>query len=75
VTLYTKPGCSLCDKAKALLGSAKLEYREVNVLEDDALRERYQYEIPVLVGADGRELIKGVFSESRVAALIARGVV
>ncbi len=70
--LYSKPGCSLCDKAKAALRVANLEFTEVNVLEDAALLERYQYEIPVLVDASGQELLKGVFTDSRVAALVAR---
>jgi glutaredoxin len=73
MTLYSKPGCGLCDKAKIILERAKLEVAVVNILEDAALMERYQYEIPVLVGDDGRELLKGVFSESRIAALVARG--
>ena len=73
MTLYTKPGCSLCTKAKILLSEAKLQFSEVNVLEDAELMERYQYEIPVLVADDGRELMKGAFSASRIASLIARG--
>lgn len=73
VTLYTKPGCSLCTKAKVLLLEAKLEFTEVNVLEDAELMERYQYEIPVLVDSDGRELMKGAFSAARIASIIARG--
>lgn len=71
VILYTKPGCSLCAKAKVLLTEAKLRFAEINVLEDTALMERYQYEIPVLVGSDGRELMKGAFSASRLASLVA----
>jgi arsenate reductase-like glutaredoxin family protein len=73
MTLYSKPGCGLCDKAKTMLERSKLDVNVVNILEDEALMERYQYEIPVLVADDGRELLKGVFSEARIAALIARG--
>jgi glutaredoxin len=75
MTLYTKPGCGLCDKAKSLLEAAGVTFTTRNVLEDEALREQYQYEIPVLVDSARREVLKGVFSESRVAALVARGVV
>jgi glutaredoxin len=70
--LYSKPGCGLCDKAKALLQQARLEYTEVNVLEDDAAMRLYAFEIPVLTDNNGRELLKGNFSESRVAALLVR---
>jgi glutaredoxin len=72
MTLYSKPGCGLCDKAKMMLERASLEVMVVNILEDAALMERYQYEIPVLVADDGRELLKGIFSEARIAALVAR---
>jgi glutaredoxin len=70
--LYGKTDCSLCDKAKAALRAANLEFTEVNVLEDAAVFERYQYEIPVLVDSNGKELLKGVFTEARVAGLVAR---
>jgi glutaredoxin len=73
MTLYTKPGCSLCDKAKQMLERAGLEVRLVNILEDAAAFTRYEYEIPVLVADNGRELLKGVFSEARLASVVARG--
>lgn len=71
--LYTKPGCSLCTKAKVLLIEANLQFTEINVLEDAELMERYQYEIPVLVGSDGIQLLKGAFSAARIASIVARG--
>ena len=71
--LYTKPGCSLCTKAKVLLIEAELQFTEINVLEDAELMQRYQFEIPVLVGNDGRELMKGAFSAARIAFIVARG--
>jgi len=73
VILYTKPGCSLCTKAKVLLIEAKLQFTEINVLEDVELMERYQNEIPVLVGSDGIQLLKGAFSAARIASIVARG--
>jgi glutaredoxin len=73
VTLYTKPGCSLCDRAKEQLERANLSVRVVNILEDTDAFQKYQYEIPVLVDDDGRELMKGVFTEARLASIVARG--
>jgi glutaredoxin len=70
--LYSKPGCGLCDKAKALLLEARLSYTEVNVLEDEAAMRLYAFEIPVLTDDNGRALLKGNFSEARVAALLLR---
>jgi hypothetical protein len=70
--LYSKPGCGLCDKAKALLQTAKLEYTEINILENPEGMALYAFEIPVLVNSSGKELIKGEFTESKVAALLMR---
>ncbi len=70
--LYSKPGCGLCDKAKALLNAANLEYTEINILENPEGMAMYAFEIPVLTDSSGHEFIKGNFSESRVAALLMR---
>jgi glutaredoxin len=52
VTLYTRPGCHLCDEAKSaialLLHEFSAEFREVNVDADPVLKERYGWDIPVL---------------------------
>lgn len=62
LTLVGKPGCHLCDDARAVvetvmadeqLGSLDLSLQEQNILEDDALFERYHEEIPVLL-IDGK---------------------
>jgi glutathione S-transferase len=69
--LYSRAGCSLCAKAKLVLEKAKLEFTEVSIEGDTALEELYQFEIPVLADETGRQIFKGVISESRVAALLA----
>jgi glutaredoxin len=52
VTLYTRPGCHLCDSAKEqiapLLRRAGAKLREVNIDEDADLRERYNVDVPVI---------------------------
>jgi glutaredoxin len=52
VTLYTRPGCHLCEEAKALiepmLGEFGATLREVNIDEDGVLRQRYGTDIPVI---------------------------
>jgi len=52
VTLYTRPGCHLCDEAKTqiapLLRRAGARLREVNIDADEVLRERYNVDVPVL---------------------------
>ncbi len=52
VTLYTRPGCHLCDEAKSAIAPLLREFgatlREVNIDSDAVLKERYGWDIPVL---------------------------
>src|SRR5437762_3582085 len=52
VTLYTRPGCHLCEEAKAAIAPLLREFgaalREVNIDENAFLRERYGWDIPVI---------------------------
>jgi Glutaredoxin-like domain (DUF836) len=52
VTLYTRPGCHLCEEAKAQIGplirGAGGRLHEVNIDADPALRQRYDWDVPVL---------------------------
>jgi len=58
VTLYTRPGCHLCDDARAVVERvcAELgeEYAEVDIDSDPALLHRFGEEIPVTF-VDGRQ--------------------
>ncbi|HWT01872.1 MAG TPA: glutaredoxin family protein [Pyrinomonadaceae bacterium] len=53
VILYTRPGCHLCEEAKREMLAAGCggEYtlEEVNIETDPALKERYSWEIPVVL--------------------------
>ena len=56
ITLYTRPGCHLCEEAKALieplLGEFRATLREVNIDDDAELTRRYETDIPVVfIGA------------------------
>ncbi len=61
VVLYTKPGCCLCDTVKSQLGHLRatqaFEFREVNILEDDAAFAKFHQEIPVIF-INGRKAFK-----------------
>ena len=52
VTLYTRPGCHLCEEAKSaiapLLSECVAVLREVNIEGDTVLEERYGLDIPVI---------------------------
>jgi glutaredoxin len=53
VTLYTRPGCHLCDEAKEAMLAARCaeEYTldEVNIESDPRLLHSYRNDIPVIV--------------------------
>lgn len=53
VTLYTRPGCHLCEEAKQqiapLLKEVGATLTEVNIDEDPDLRARYDYDVPVIL--------------------------
>jgi len=61
VTLYSRPGCHLCEEARAVLerarGRAAFEIDEINIETDDGLHARYLERIPVVV-LDGEELFE-----------------
>jgi glutaredoxin len=52
VTIYTRPGCHLCDEAKAqiapLVARAGGRLREINIDAEPELRERYNVDVPVI---------------------------
>jgi glutaredoxin len=53
VTLYTKPGCHLCEEALREIGRAgcagQFTFEEVNILSAPELQRRYATEIPVVL--------------------------
>ena len=59
VTLYGRPGCPLCDVARAALervrAASPFTLQEVDITTDDELHRRYLERIPV-VCLDGEEL-------------------
>lgn len=58
VIIYSRPGCHLCDEAKAAILRAgcddQFTLEEVNIESDNELLRKYQYDIPV-IAIDGIE--------------------
>jgi hypothetical protein len=58
VVLYGRPGCHLCDDARAVVERVCAElgesFEEVSIVDDPALLERFGEEIPVTF-VDGRQ--------------------
>ena len=52
VVIYSRPGCHLCDEAKASIYSAgcndQFVLEEINIESDEELLRKYKYDIPVI---------------------------
>jgi glutaredoxin len=73
VTLYGRPGCHLCDDARAVLERVRRDTPfalvERDIEADDALLRRYLERIPV-VALDGRELFDFFVDEDALRAAL-----
>ena len=61
VIIYSRPGCHLCDEAKAAIVGAGVSHlftlEEINIESDNELLRKYKYDIPV-VTIDGVEAFR-----------------
>jgi Glutaredoxin-like domain (DUF836) len=69
LTLYSKPGCHLCDDMKQVIESVArrvpLTLDVVDISSDQTLAERYGLEIPVLL-IEGRKAAKYRLTEQQL---------
>lgn len=70
ITLYTRPGCRLCEHARNELEAVVPDFEiwEVDVDGDPDLQFLYGHEIPVAV-SDGQELFRHRFDPDCIQAL------
>jgi Glutaredoxin-like domain (DUF836) len=75
VTLIGKPGCHLCDEARAVVASVTEElgvgFEERSILEDPDLHARYWEQIPVTL-VDGEQHDFWRVSPERLRAALTR---
>jgi glutaredoxin len=71
LTLYGRPGCHLCDDARAVLDGIGEPFNEINIETDDELLKRYLERIPVLT-LDGLELYDFWIDEADLRAQLGR---
>jgi glutaredoxin len=75
VVLYARPGCHLCDNARAMLERARatvpFELQERDIEDDDALLRRYLERIPV-IEVDGEEAFELLVDEAELGRYLAR---
>ena len=73
VIIYSRPGCHLCDEAKATIMGAgcsdQFTLEEVNIESDEELLRKYQYDIPV-VTFNGVEEFRHRVDEKKLKALV-----
>ena len=74
ITLYGRPGCHLCDDARAILrqiqAARPFVLQEVDIETDDRLFKRYLERIPV-IALDGEELFDFFVDEAELRRRLA----
>jgi glutaredoxin len=69
IVIYGKPGCHLCDDARAVLERVGAPFEEIDITTDDALHAAYLERIPVIT-IDGRERFEFFVDEAALRALL-----
>jgi glutaredoxin len=75
LTIYTRPGCHLCQEMKTLVERvvrdtrAAAEIQEIDIANDPDLEERYGLEIPVLL-VNGKKAAKYRVSEKELTRIL-----
>jgi len=74
VTIYSRPGCHLCDEMKAVVkqvgATVPLALDEINISADPELERLYGLEIPVLFVA-GKKVAKYRVGEQELRRILA----
>ena len=75
ITLVSKPGCHLCDAARAVIGRVAADlgvgWEELSIEDDPALKEQYWEQIPVTF-VDGRQHDYWRVDETRLRSALER---
>jgi hypothetical protein len=75
VTLFTKPGCHLCEAVEQVIGRVRkktpFELEVRNILDDARDLEQFQHDIPV-VHVDGQEIARHRMSAAQLEAALGR---
>lgn len=69
VIYYSKDHCSLCEKGKKVLDQLGLNYRTLDIYQDDELLEEYMFRIPV-VTINGQVADEGILSYDKLNGVI-----
>ena len=69
--LHGKPGCHLCDDARAVLERVGEPFGQIDITTDDALHAAYLERIPVIT-LDGEEVFELFVDEAALRALLSK---
>ena len=69
LVIYERPGCHLCDDARAVLERVGHPFEVIDIETDDALLKRYLERIPV-IALDGEELYDFFVDEADLRARV-----
>jgi hypothetical protein len=79
LTLYSRPGCHLCDEMKAVVVGVRRQYpqypmtlEEVDISADPELEARFGLEIPVLF-VEGKKVAKYRVTERELTRILDGG--
>jgi len=71
LVLHGKPGCHLCDDARAVLERVGVPFAQIDITTDDALHAAYLERIPVIT-LDGEEVFELFVDEAALRALLSK---
>jgi glutaredoxin len=73
ITFYTRPGCHLCDDARAVVQAVCADlgesFEEVDITTDDELEDRFSDDVPVTF-VDGKQHDFWRVDEARLRAAL-----
>jgi glutaredoxin len=69
IVVYSRPGCHLCDDARAVLERVGAPFTEIDITTDDALHAAYLERIPVVTVA-GEERFEHFVREAALRELL-----
>jgi glutaredoxin len=71
LVLYGRPGCHLCDNARAVLARVGAPFEEIDITTDDALHAAYLERIPVVM-LDGEVRFEYFVDEAALRRLLSK---
>ena len=71
ITIYSKPGCHLCDRAKEVIERCRVECEVVDISGNVELEARYGLDIPVIL-LDGVEIARHFVREHKLLELLGK---